>query len=482
VNVQLLEGQRLGPRGRLENLISSCLEAGRPKVLLITALLIVLTAICDWASGNTVSLGVLYIIPAMLGAVVLRPIETAGVAILCAFLRSCFDTPGSHAEVMLRFLFAWAAYFGSGLFVTALTRNRTLLLHHLATVEREQDLRREAEEQLRVLVESSPAAILTLDESGIVLAANDSASKLFGVASERGLRGVDIGRYLPVLSDALQMHLGAQTFRTAAQCYGYRHSGEVFLANTWFSSYRSPEGTRLAAIVVDSSEEMRDREEQNLRQLHRYNRIAAGAISHEVRNLCAAASLVSVRLGEKHGLAGDEDYQAVLRLLDGMENVAALTLRSQMQSRPLETLHPIALQGVLDCLRIVVEPEWTDIGGEILWPGAHNIPGVLADADGLLQALLNIVKNAHRAVSGCPRKAMKIEVRSSASHVLLRLTDSGPGVVAPEQLFQAFRSANDGAGLGLYISRALLRSYGGDLRFEPASSGTSFVVELQMAE
>jgi len=472
----------MGPRGRLENIISSCLEAGRPKVLLIAGWLILLIAISDWAIGNTVSLGVLYIIPAMLAAVVLRPLETAGIAILCSFLRSCFDTPGSRAEVTLRFLFASAAYFGSGLFVTFLTRNRQLLMHHLATVEREQDLRREAEEQLRVLVESSPAAILTLDDSGVVLAANDSASKLFGVASVRGMHGVDISRYLPVLSDAVRMQLGPQTFRTAAQCYGYRDSGEVFLANTWFSSYRSPEGARLAAIVVDSSEEMRDREEQSLRQLHRYNRIAAAAISHEVRNLCAAASLVSARMGEKHRLAGDEDYQAVLRLLDGMENVAALTLRSQVQSRPLDTMHPIPLQGVLDSLRIIAEPEWTDIGGEILWPSGQNMPEVLADADGLLQALLNVVKNAHRAVSGSARKSMRIEIESGASRALLRLTDSGAGVATPERLFQAFRSGNDGAGLGLYISRALLRSYGGDLRFEPGSSGTCFVVELQVAE
>jgi PAS domain S-box-containing protein len=482
VNVGLLESQRIGSRGRLENIISSCLGAGRRKVLLVTACAIVLIAVCDWAIGNSVSLGVLYIIPAMLAAVVLRPVETAGLAILCAFLRSCFDTPASHAELALRFIFAWAAYFGSGLFVTALTRNRQLLIHHLATVEREQGLRREAEEQLRVLVESSPAAILTLDESGIVLAANDSASKLFGVSTARGLRGIDISRYLPVLSDAVHMQLGPQAFRTAAQCYGYRETGEVFLANTWFSSYVAPEGARLAAIVVDSSEEMREREEQNLRQLHQYNRIAAGAISHEVRNLSAAASLVSGRLGEKYGLTGDDDYQAILRLLEGMENVAALTLRSQMQSRSLETMHAIVLQSVLDSLRIIVEPEWTDIGGEIVWPGSQNTAEVVADADGLLQALLNIVKNGHRAVSGRAQRTMKIDVELNASRILLRFTDSGTGVTSPERLFQAFRSGSDGAGLGLYISRALLRSYGGDLRFEPASTGACFVIELLRAE
>lgn len=481
MNLPFTQTRSPAPQPRLVNFISLCVEAGRYKLLFISGCLTILIALCDWSIGNTVSLGILYIIPAMLAAIVLRPVETAGVAVFCSFLRSCFDTPGSHAEMALRFLFAAAAYFGSGLFVTALVKNQQLLIHHLTTVQREQDLRHEAEGQLRVLVESSPAAILTLDGSGVVLAGNDAASRLFGLPLNRDLRGVDISRYLPVLSDAVRLQLGQQTFRTAAQCYGYRDSGEIFLANTWFSSYRSPDGIRLAAIIVDSSEEMRDREEQNLRQLHRYNRIAAAAISHEVRNMCAAVSMVSARLGEKHGITADEDYLAVLRLIDGLENVAALTLRSQLLSPP-ETANAVALQDILDNLRIIAEPEWQEIGGEIIWPAMHTAVQVSADADGVLQALLNVVKNAHRAVTGCSRKWIRIDVEANSSRVLLRVTDSGPGVKDPERLFQAFRSGSQGSGLGLYISRALLRSYGGDLKFERDSPHTCFVIELQMAE
>jgi hypothetical protein len=32
----------------------------------------------------------------------------------------------------------------------------------------------------------------------------------------------------------------------------------------------------------------------------------------------------------------------------------------------------------------------------------------------------------------------------------------------------------------LYVSRAVIRSYGGDLRYEPTSTGCRFVVELQV--
>ena len=101
-------------------------------------------------------------------------------------------------------------------------------------------------------MESSPAAIFTLDHRGVVLAANRAAESLFAIPEEQALPGRVIASYLPLLSDALHIKVAAEGFRTAAQCYGRREDGEVFLANTWFSTYPGPEGTHLAAIVVDS--------------------------------------------------------------------------------------------------------------------------------------------------------------------------------------------------------------------------------------
>jgi len=456
--------------------IAVCLETGRMKVLAITAVLVALIALADWSVGNSFSLGLLYILPMMLAAVVLRPIETAVLALFCAFLRSQFDTPGSHVETILRFAFASLAYFCCGLFVVALVRNRELVMDHLDNIEREQSLRSEAEQQLRLLVESSPAAILTLDGKGIVLAANNAAKELFTIADGDTLQGRDISKYLPVLSDALRFQIGPEAFRTAAQCQGRRANGDMFLAHTWFSSYASRVGTRLAAIVVDSSEEMRDREEQNLRELMRYNRIAASAVSHEVRNVCAAASLVSSNLRDKYRLDLDEDYQALMNLVSGLEKIASLNLRSRGQS----TLQDVPLQAVLDSLRIIIESEWREIGGRILWPAADEMPNVLADPHGLLQAFLNLVQNSYRAVQESALRELTITISRAAEIVFVHLKDSGPGIPSPEHLFQPFQGGTDGAGLGLYISRAIVRSYGGDLRFEPHEAGACFVVELQV--
>src|SRR3984957_15270135 len=362
-------------------MIALCLRAGRLKVLSATAGLVFIVALADWAVGNTVSLGVLYILPMMLGAVILGPIEIAGLALVCASLRSRFDVPSSHAEAILSFAFASLSYFASGLFVTALVRNRELVVEHLAKIQREQELRREAEQQLSVLVESSPAAILTLDQDGVILAANRAANSLFLIPEAQIMQGRPIAPYLPLLADALHLESGSEAFRTAAQCQGRRDNGEIFLADTWFSSYTTSEGTRLAAIVVDSSEEMRDREEQNLKQLMKYNRIAASGVSHEVRNLCGAISLLPSNLREKNSLAADEDYTGLVTLVPGLERIASFDLHSRVH----DTAEPIELKKVLDHLRIMIEPTWQEMDGTVAWELPDTIPAVVADPYGLLQ-------------------------------------------------------------------------------------------------
>jgi signal transduction histidine kinase len=378
-------------------------------------------------------------------------------------------------EVILRFVFAFLGYYASALFVAALVRNRELEVQHLSKIEREQQLRREAEEQLKILVESSPAAVLTVDGAGAVLAANGAASALFAIPEGQSLQGRSIGDYLPLLADALRFDSGSEGFRTAAQCQGRNQNGDIFLANIWFSSYVAPDGIRLAAIIVDASEEMRDREEQNLRQLMEGNRIAAAAVSHEVRNLCVAISLVCSSLKEKTTFSQDEDFQGLTSLVQGLETIASLELRAKAQ----EALEETPLKEVLDNLRIVIEPGWREVGGVVRWRVPSNTSAVVANPHGLLQVFLNLVQNSLRAVQECSVRELTITVTAQEQKSLVSFEDSGPGVASPECLFEPFQPGADGSGLGLYVARAVVRSYGGDLRFEPAPAGSRFTVELQ---
>jgi signal transduction histidine kinase len=460
------------------------LRAGRAKVLIAVAGLIAISALSDWAVG-TFSLGILYIVPMMLAALILDYKQTLLLALFCAFLRSRFDVPSTPTDAVLRFAFASVSYFASALIVTAMVRNRRMVSRHLEEMQRHLDLirtetalRREAEEQLRELAASSPAAILTLDSKGTVLAANRAADALFAIPDGQTLTGRAIVQYLPVLFDALRLDNAGENFRTTVQSQGRRETSDIFLAQTWFSSYTTPLGARIAAIIVDISEEMRDREEQNLRRLHAANRITAAAVSHELRNLCSAISLLGAHVGRRHNLTLDEDFQALANLVKGLEKLADLKLQARSAEDP--ELEQIPLQSVLDDLRIVIESEWSDIDGTVRWRIPAKVPHVIADPHGLLQAFLNLAQNSLRAVRHSAERELEIAVCSQDGKAQIRFQDTGPGIPSPERLFQPFQEAAYGAGLGLYVSRAIVRGYGGDLRFEPRAAGSCFVVELQV--
>lgn len=466
-------------------MLSVFLAASRAGILATVFTLIVLIAVADHAIGNRASLGLLYVFPMVIAGLKLRPGQIGALAVLCSLLRAWFDVPAPELEMFLRFPFALLVYAGSGLFVIAIIRNRTATLELLAGIRHEQDLRRDAEEQLRILVESSPATIITLDGQGTVLAANNAARSLLLLSEGETLKGKRIREYLPFLADALQYDPGPAGLRTSAQCQGFRGNGEIFLASTWFSSWNVPDGKRLAAIIVDSSEDMREREEESLRQLFRANQIAAAAISHEVRNLCSAISVVSSNLREKTaagpGNERDDDMQALTSLVGGLERIAALALNVHGRETPEE----LPLQAVLDDLRIVIEPQWREMGGTVIWRLPRQAPCVLGERHGLLQAFLNLAQNSLRAVTaGTPEEALRelaITVSALPENVIVTFEDSGPGVTSPERLFAPFQPGADGAGMGLYVSRALVRGYGGDLRWEPTDAGSRFAVELQFA-
>ena len=79
------------------------------------------------------------------------------------------------------------------------------------------------------------------------------------------------------------------------------------------------------------------------------------------------------------------------------------------------------------------------------------------------------------------RKEMTITVVPDSTKVVVYFEDSGPGISDPDGLFRPFRTNADVNGIGLYVSRAILRTFRGELRYEPRSSGSCFAAVLTAA-
>lgn len=219
--------------------LESIWEARNRTVVLAASLAaVVAIAAVDWWTKPYFSLGFLYLFPIMLAAGFLPRWAIAAMGIACALLSERFSNL-DPADAPIRLSFEALALAGSGLFISEVVRNRRLSLA--------------SQERVRVLVETSPAAIVTVDEHGFIELANAAATELMA-PREGQLIGHPIAAFLPELHHALRWDEGPQ-FRASMQCRGHRGNGESFLADVWFSTYKEGTEPKLAAIVADLSEE-----------------------------------------------------------------------------------------------------------------------------------------------------------------------------------------------------------------------------------
>jgi C4-dicarboxylate-specific signal transduction histidine kinase len=257
-----------------------------------------------------------------------------------------------------------------------------------------------------------------------------------------------------------------------------RRNGEAFPASIWISTYKIHSEPRLAAIVLDASEEMRERENSGLSQVLSSARIVMGAVSHEVRNLCGAINVVYSNLRRTPGLAENEDFRAFSHLIDGLRKIASAELLTPARRVGAQ----IRLSEVVDDLQIVIDPICRDAEVSVLWDISENLPLVRAEHHSLLQALLNLVQNATAAMENCTEKTLRIAFLTDENKVKIRIHDSGNGVKDSERLFQPFQTGASMTGLGLYLSRAMVQAFGGNVVYEPSPRGACFVVELARVE
>ena len=452
-------------------------RAGSDRVAL-AALLIAVIALVDWRVDAPLAFGFLYLFPVLIVGGVWPRWAIVATALLCTALADWFDPyPFTLAMALPQDVLVFTSLAGTGMFTYEITLSRQRERENLRRVERESAARREAEEQLSFLIDSSPVAILTMTVGGTVVLANSAAHRLLLVPLGE-LHGKNVRSFIPALSRVYSNGGQPGAFRTEMQCRGARENGEVFLANVFFSTYNTAAGPRLAALVVDASEELRDREEASLEQLMAGSPILVGAVSHEVRNVCGAINIVYENLARSGSLSASKDFEALGSLVETLHKIASLELKASKSS---SQVGGIELAETLDELRIVLEPYCQDAGIEVTWDIPANLPPVWADRHSVLQVLLNLTKNSERAVENTAVKRISIGVTASNEIVSIRVADSGAGIASADKLFHPFQKGAESTGLGLYLSRAFVRSFHGDLRYEPTPSGCAFAIELAVA-
>jgi signal transduction histidine kinase len=118
-----------------------------------------------------------------------------------------------------------------------------------------------------------------------------------------------------------------------------------------------------------------------------------------------------------------------------------------------------------------------------------SLPKAWFDYEALHRALLNLVGNAFDAVEGRPKQVVSVAVRMNPEENRFEIvvSDNGPGIEPEEieSIFQVFVSTKGsrGTGLGLPVTRKILREHDGDVCAESApGEGSRFVMWLPVRE
>lgn len=442
---------------------------------------IVLIAYADRSLSDAIPLALLYLLPVTLISSALVRWQIPVLGFVCACIAEYADSyPWSVHQGIPRDLLYFFAYTAAGLYVYEVLSRRQSETLHMSDLEAEIEARRAVEEQLRLVVANSSIAIITADEAGTILQANEAADTLFAgsePAINRSLRGTQLDAFLPSLARIRIGRDGWEHLRTMMQCQGLRHDEEPFLADVWMSSYGTSSGGRLTAMIVDSSTDVREREEASLEQVLAGSKLAVGALSHEIRNICAAIAVVQQNLRSMDPPTQRlEDFEALSQLVLALERIASVEL--SMVKRQQTRLN---LSGFLRELRIIFGSSLRERDIQLDWRVEKDLPEVWADSQGLLQVFLNLLRNSESALSDAENPRLVVETFTANGAVVVRICDNGPGVARPERLFSPFADGSVVSGLGLYLSRAMMRGYHGELRYEATGGGATFLVELEIA-
>ena len=369
----------------------------------------------------------------------------------------------------------------------------------------------DSREQFRHLVQGvTDYAIYMIDAEGQVTSWNEGARRIKGYEPDE-IIGEHFSRFYTDEDKAAGAP--ARTLETAhsegrfvSEGWRVRKNGERFRASVVMDAIRDDQGRPIgfAKITRDITEKeatQRDLEaaREALFQSQKMDAIGrlTGGVAHDFNNLLMAILSSLELLGKR--IADDPASQRLLaNAVEGAQRGATLTQRmlafARKQDLALERVQiPALLAGMSDLVQRSIGPEWP-----ISTNFPLKLPTVLADANQLEMALLNLIVNARDATpSGGPIviSASAEEAGSdvvsglpAGSYVKLVVKDQGCGMDADTlrratEPFFTTKGIGKGTGLGLPMVHGMTQQIGG--KFEIASTpgqGTSAILWLPIAQ
>lgn len=207
-------------------------------------------------------------------------------------------------------------------------------------------------------------------------------------------------------------------------------------------------------------------------------RMTAG-LAHELNNPLASvlgySELLASRLSELPGAQGAALRTEFVDPIVREARRSRLLVRSLLQfaRRADSALGPVSLR---EALRVVVELRGFAFEQAGLAFTAVDVPDVsiVAERQHVQGVFLNLVNNALDALLKQGTGSLRVHGRIDGETVELCFDDDGPGLSAPERVFEAFyttKGVGEGTGLGLALAERFMQSFGGSISASNRASG-----------
>lgn len=340
------------------------------------------------------------------------------------------------------------------------------------------------------ILENQTLAIMAFDPSCKLDYINPAGEMLLGTAANR-LQGLALEEIFP---DQPQFIASIQ--QAFNEGYGFTerdimvHSAtgkpaRVDCAVTPICDTGYTEGVLLEVIPRDR--QLRIFKEDNISEQTSVTRSIVRGLAHEIKNplggLRGAAQLLERELDSREL---KEYTNVIIGEADRLQNLVDRILGPNV----LPKMHTLNIHEVLERVRSLVAAEFPG-RSRIITDYDPSIPDIYGDTDQLIQAVLNIVRNAIQATEQTAEAEITLRTRPQRQftigrlrhRVVLRLDiiDNGPGV--PEHLaerifFPMVTGRAEGSGLGLSIAQSLVHQHGGLIELETQQGQTRFTIFL----
>ncbi len=349
--------------------------------------------------------------------------------------------------------------------------------------------------RLAAIFKYSADGILTVDHALRIIDFNPAMERLTGwrenevlgrfyyeVLRAKDLQGNEIG-----LQDSPLLQALAGNTVANREMYIPARDGQLFPVRVTASWVRSAWGEPMNGIL-NVRDITREREEEEQRSTF------ISVISHELQTPIAIIKGYASTLARPD--ATFEPASAHTRLVAIEEEadrlnrlVGNLLYASRIEAGGLQMeIVPLDLANLIESVVRRLQAKAPDVTVRLDIP--DNLPTVMADRDRIEEVLQNLLDNA---IKYSPReRVIWLACRATGDEVVVSITDQGMGISLrdQEQIFQRFRRGRDsstyslpGAGLGLYICRAIVEAHGGHIWVESTlHQGSKFSFSLPRVE